>query len=342
MASLSDPTASLEARARSYLSIHCAHCHCRGGGGTVALELPFSTPTDKMNAIDQLPTQGNFGIENARVIVPGDPYRSVLYYRLATSGAGHMPKLWMLENDSEGLQVVHDWIASMEPEEKLASKPIETAERAANPSDLSVTEALQRFHTFVLGRVNSTEREAFLASIKSDADPVIRGLFERFLPASERVQRLGSQIDRHKILALSGDAQTGATNYRESAALQCRNCHRIGGLGQSVGPDLDGIAKKRSRDDLLESILEPSKRIEPDFQNHSILTADGEIITGLLLERSDLMTVLRSADGKVHSIANDSIEETRTLGVSLMPAGLAAEMTADELANLLAYLESLR
>ncbi len=342
MAPLLDPNASLETRARSYLSINCAHCHCRGGGGTVALELPFATPTDKMNAIDQLPTQGNFGIENARVIVSGDPYRSVLYYRLATNGAGHMPKLWSRENDSEGIKTVHDWIATLERDDEVNAKSKEIAGHDLVQNGVTVTESLHRFHAFLAKRVSTTEQEAFLASIKKDADPVVRGLFERFLPASERVKRLGSQMDRNQILALSGDAQKGETSYRESAALQCRNCHRVGSRGQSVGPDLDGIAKKRSREELLESILEPSKRIEAEFQSHFVLTADGQTITGLRVDRTDSTTILRSADGKLHTIANDEIEEARTLGVSLMPAGLAAELTAEELANLLAYLQSLR
>jgi putative heme-binding domain-containing protein len=123
--------------------------------------------------------------------------------------------------------------------------------------------------------------------------------------------------------------------------MQCRNCHRLAGVGQSVGPDLDGIAAKRSREDLLESLIEPSKRIEPAFQSHSILTTDGRTITGLMIERTDRHTTLRSADGKSHTIDDDEIESARALGVSLMPAGLAGDMTADELADLLAFLESL-
>lgn len=130
--------------------------------------------------------------------------------------------------------------------------------------------------------------------------------------------------------------------FRESTGVQCRNCHRLAGIGQSVGPDFDKIASKRSREDLLESLIEPSRRIEPEFQSHSILTADGTTITGLLVARNESGMTVRSADGKLHVVALSDIEASRVLGVSLMPTGLAAEMTADELANLLAFLSSLK
>ncbi len=340
-----DEKASLEIRARSYLSINCSHCHCRGGGGTVALELPFSNSVDKLNAINELPTQGTFGLENARVILPGDPYSSILYYRMATCGAGHMPKLWARENDSLGLQLVHDWIASMDDKfASIAHDPQLSDEYFSHLEKKTFTanDALREFHFLLFGKLEVSDQKHLLKMLTDKSDPIIRGLAERFVPLSERIPRLGANIDRPKVLALQGDAQQGSIRYRESAAMQCRNCHRIAGAGQSVGPDLDGIAKKRSREDLLESLIEPSRRIEPEHQSHSILTTDGTTITGLLVERSERGTSLRSADGKLHTIAADEIEEARVLGVSLMPAGLVGDMTAEELADLLALLESLK
>ena len=109
-----------------------------------------------------------------------------------------------------------------------------------------------------------------------------------------------------------------------------------------VGPDLDGIAKKRNRIQLLESILDPSKQVEPEFQTHAVVTVDDAVITGLLIEKSPEKIVIRSADGKNHEIPTDDIEHQTQQAKSLMPSGLAAEMTAQELADLLAFLSELK
>jgi putative heme-binding domain-containing protein len=347
-----DETASLEARARAYLAMNCSQCHCRGGGGTVALELPFSHKNEQLNALDQAPTQGTFGIENAKVIAKGDPYRSVLYYRMATNGAGHMPKLWPRENDSQGLKLVHDWIASLDstivpsnvtfpnPDEMLKIQP-EGTFLSSEASRISVSDALRWFYKMEQSELEPLERKILVSTGKNSFNPVLRGLFERFVPPSERVKRLGNQIDAQAILAMKGDASKGFGRYLNNEG-QCRLCHRVDGQGRSVGPDLDKLASKRSREELLESILEPSRRIEGAFIGHKILTTDGRTISGLLMERNDRQTIIRGADGIEHRIDHDDIEESKQLGISLMPTGLAAEMTADELADLLAFLESLK
>ena len=106
--------------------------------------------------------------------------------------------------------------------------------------------------------------------------------------------------------------------------------------------NLDGIGARRNRKELLASILEPSRLIEPAYQTYVVLTDTGEIVTGLKVAETDSEWTLRSADGKDIRIPIDSIESSRLQTQSLMPTGLAAEMTADELADLLAYLESLK
>src|SRR5205085_4144757 len=85
---------SLEERARAYLHANCAHCHrFGGGGGQVVLEMDISKPLKEMGVLDVPPKQGDFGIQDARIIAPGDPARSVLYYRMAKFGRGRMPHL---------------------------------------------------------------------------------------------------------------------------------------------------------------------------------------------------------------------------------------------------------
>ena len=155
-------------------------------------------------------------------------------------------------------------------------------------------------------------------------------------------QRLGENIDAEQILALAGNAQSGRALLMDAQARQCVHCHRVKGTGRSVGPDLDQIAAKRTPRELLESILDPSKTIEPEFQTRAILTDEGELISGLLIEKTADAVTLRTADGKDHQIDVAAITSQKTQPVSIMPKGLAAELTAQELADMLAFLQSLK
>ena len=87
-----DVSAPLDSRARSYLHVNCGHCHRRGGGGSAAFDVQMSIPLDKARLVGGRPTQGTFGIHDAQLVAPGDPYRSVLYYRMMKLGHGRMPQ----------------------------------------------------------------------------------------------------------------------------------------------------------------------------------------------------------------------------------------------------------
>ena len=73
------------------------------------------------------------------------------------------------------------------------------------------------------------------------------------------------------------------------------NCHRIAGVGSTLGPDLSEIGKKYTRAQILESILEPSKFIDPKYVTYLVETTDGKVLTGLLAAKTDNEVVLRTA-----------------------------------------------
>jgi hypothetical protein len=90
----------LEDIARSYLHVNCAHCHQPGAGGTADLDLRLMTRLEKTKLLGFRPIQGTFDIPEARIIAPGDPYRSILCYRIAKLGRGRMPDLQSLMRQS--------------------------------------------------------------------------------------------------------------------------------------------------------------------------------------------------------------------------------------------------
>lgn len=331
-----DETASLSQRARSYLAANCAHCHRRGGGGTVPLDLTYFLPDDEINAIDFDATQGTFGMNGAKVIKPGDPYRSVLYYRMATAGTGHMPKLSGGDNPELGLQLVHDWISSLGEVDTAPDRNVESADVFAD-----TTASLRLLSQLVLAAPDDGKRQLKAEQAKEQGNLLTAALFERFLPPEERRKRLGSDINVEMILAMPGNAKTGREWFLDRQAGQCIQCHRLQGSGQMVGPDLDSISKKPTRSELLDSILEPSKVIDPKYHNYSVVTFDGAIVSGLKVRENDQAVIIKQANGKDQRILKDDIDSIRVQTQSLMPAGLAAEMTAQELADLLAFLDSL-
>ena len=101
MADPTDATQPIEARARAYLHANCGHCHSDHGGGSVPLRLQYSTRPANMKALGVRPTRGDFGLPDAFIIKPGQPWASTLYYRMvrscrprsdaATSGAPNGP-----------------------------------------------------------------------------------------------------------------------------------------------------------------------------------------------------------------------------------------------------------
>ena len=115
LADPADASATLEARARSYLQANCAHCHVAAGGGNAQIDLEFVVERDAMKLIDEKPLHHTFGIAEARLVAPGAPERSVLLQRMANREAGHMPPLATGVVDEVAVKLFREWIAEMKP-----------------------------------------------------------------------------------------------------------------------------------------------------------------------------------------------------------------------------------
>ncbi|QDV24495.1 Soluble aldose sugar dehydrogenase YliI precursor [Aureliella helgolandensis] len=93
---------------------------------------------------------------------------------------------------------------------------------------------------------------------------------------------------------------------------------------------------------MIESLLEPSRQIVEDFRTSNILTADGEVLSGIVKTQDAKQLTLIDAKGDSRHILRADIEDISISDISLMPAGLANELSLEEFADLIAYLESLR
>jgi putative heme-binding domain-containing protein len=117
----------------------------------------------------------------------------------------------------------------------------------------------------------------------------------------------------------------------------CSACHKIGDVGQKVGPQLDGIGQ-RGPERLLEDILDPNRNIDGAFRATVIATKSGLTITGLKLRDEGQVTVLVDTQGKEQRIAADDIEESQISPLSPMPSNFAEAIPEAEFQQLLAWL----
>jgi putative heme-binding domain-containing protein len=367
---LADPrdcAAELDGRARAYLQVNCAHCHRMHAGSSVLSKMHYDLPIEKTDMVGVRPTQGTFGIHGVQVIAAGDPFRSVLLYRLAKLRGGRMPHIGSTEVDREGVALIHDWIRQIPPgsiatdiagnaaairlslEEAAEIEQLKNANGTSDDSTKLIDHLLAST-SGALRILQSIDRSALPAGPVATAiekgtrheDPSIRDLFERFLPPEKRVKRLGTAIRPEQILSFSGDAARGRQVFFETAGIQCKNCHRIGNEGQDLGPELTTIGKKLDRSQLLESMLEPSKLIEPKYVTWLAETSDGKVATGLLITKDETEVVLKDAQNKRICIPQKMIEQLVPQRLSLMPELLLRDMTAQQVADLIAYMSMLK
>ncbi len=336
LADPSDASQPLQSRARAYLHANCGHCHFEHGGGTVSLRLQFTVPNHEMKAVGVPPTRGDFGLPNAHIISPGSPWTSTLYYRMARFGKDRMPHIGAELPDEAGLKLIEEWITNLDPAKQ-------TAMEIKGPWNQLLTEprsAMVLARKLGRGIIEPVERNQLLKSVAELPNSPIRELFDGYLPQGDPTTRkLGSNPRPRSILGLSGNVERGEKLFW-SESLKCGTCHKIGPRGTSVGPDLTTIGKMRTREDLLLSILEPSRRIEAKYAVYIAQLHDGRSQAGMLVRRDEERVVVRDGQNKEFHFAAKDVETLRPSRLSLMPENQLSGLAAQEAADLLEYLAS--
>ena len=105
-----DPTATVNDRARSYLHVNCADCHIRWGGGNALFQLQYTLPLEATGTINTLASHGDFGIPGARILVPGDAEKSLLWHRMRITDRGRMPHVGSSVVDRPAVDLIQAWI----------------------------------------------------------------------------------------------------------------------------------------------------------------------------------------------------------------------------------------
>ncbi|MBX3412549.1 MAG: HEAT repeat domain-containing protein [Pirellulales bacterium] len=134
-----------------------------------------------------------------------------------------------------------------------------------------------------------------------------------------------------------GDIERGRAVFTKI----CAGCHRIGGAGAKIGPELDGIGQ-RGVERLLEDVLDPSRNVDQAFRSTQIATTGGQVLSGLVLREEGSVLVLADNQGKEVRVPLDEIDEREVSKLSPMPANVPDLVTEAEFYDLLSFLLSNR
>ena len=348
-----DRAVSLDFRARTYLHYNCSSCHRPNGGGLVPMYLERNQSLASIG-FNQIPQRGDFGIKDARIIVPGEPQKSVLYYRMAKLGSGRMPHLVSSRVDREGIELIHKWISSQPRNNDPLNKRIAAiaAIAAAESDEIRGKHVKKLVATSegALALMRALDRDPALAKqrgtiathvARSNVPVHVSDLFDRFLPDELRAGN-AMKKDPDQILGLESDVTRGRALFGDNAkAAACLTCHVLDGKGKDFGPPLTEVGGRLNRAQLLESLLEPSKTIPDEFSGYTLTKTDGTALVGRLVTRSREKIVMRDLTAQDHEVAAGLVKKLERLPQSLMPAGLVGAMSDQEIADLIAFLKSL-
>jgi putative membrane-bound dehydrogenase-like protein len=134
------------------------------------------------------------------------------------------------------------------------------------------------------------------------------------------------------IAKLRGDAKRGAT-----AAGSCLMCHRVKGQGVDYAPALDGFASRQTRDVVITAIVNPSNDLAHGYEGSEITLTDGRKIHGLVLSGGNPL-IVQSTGGVTQLIPAAQVKERKRLGRSLMLSADQLGLTAQQVADIVAYL----
>ena len=184
---------------------------------------------------------------------------------------------------------------------------------------------------------DSVKTTAALALSRStDAGLRNQAATELPLPAALGAEKFPPLAD---LMKLKGDAAKGQGMFMQAG---CVACHQVKGQFINFGPDLSQIGNKLSQDGLFTAVLYPSAAVEHSFGGLSVTTKEGQTAMGYVISETTDELTLRINGGASMPIKKSSIVKKEELKDSLMPPGLAAAIGPQGLADLVAYLQTLK
>lgn len=163
-------------------------------------------------------------------------------------------------------------------------------------------------------------------------------IFDRALLTSQPSDPPASESDVLAALQ-NADPDRGRELFLHPRGAGCVRCHQMEGLGQKFAPDLSDVGTRaKNAEILIQSILDPSAVITEGFPQQQIVTAQGKVFSGAVLEETGLSLKLINSDGVPITIQQKDIEERSGTKLSPMPAGFNKLLSAQQIADIVAWL----
>jgi putative membrane-bound dehydrogenase-like protein len=159
-------------------------------------------------------------------------------------------------------------------------------------------------------------------------DPDAVTVSEALVPAPE-----AAKVTVADVVKLRGDAKRGAV-----AAAACRMCHRVGAEGADYGPDINGFASRQTKEVVITALVNPSNDIAHGYEGTEITLVDGRRIHGMVLSSGNPL-IVQSSGGLTQMIPAKMVKERKRLGRSLMLNSDQLGLTAQQVADIAAYLK---
>jgi len=188
------------------------------------------------------------------------------------------------------------------------------------------------------GKLPAEFKDQASLALSRSTDGSVRDLAAQALPLPA-AQGLENFPKLPELVKLKGDPAKGQQMFLQAG---CVACHRVKGQFIDFGPDLSQIGAKLSQDGLFTAILYPSAAIEHSFVGQQVTTKEGQTITGYPISETDNELTLRMAGGAASSVKKSSIVKKEEMKQSLMPPGLAGAIGPQGLADLVAWLQTLK
>jgi putative membrane-bound dehydrogenase-like protein len=173
---------------------------------------------------------------------------------------------------------------------------------------------------------------SLIENLRRHADEAVRKLAAEVLPPV--VERADVIAAYQPALQRKGDLAKGKLAFMK-ACLACHKTHE--GEGIQVGPPIESFAAAGA-ETLLGHILDPNREVAPQYQAYTYELTDGTVATGFILTENSAEITLRMPGGIDKTFSRGTVASMKGLGQSLMPEGLEATLTVEEMADLLAYI----
>jgi putative heme-binding domain-containing protein len=143
-----------------------------------------------------------------------------------------------------------------------------------------------------------------------------------------------------QLVKMQGDVARGAKVY--AGVGTCAKCHKVNGEGKDVGPDLSAIGSKLSREAFFESVLYPSAGISHNYETYNLLLDSGNTVSGIVTSQTGDSVTIVTQDAITRTFKRSEIERMAKSNLSMMPADLQKVMSAQELADVVEYMMTLK